>query len=103
MSQLEDLLAFQIKALKLPEPEREHKFYPTRKWRFDFAWPEQMLAAECEGGIWTNGRHVRGLGFEKDCFKYNAAALEGWAVLRFTSGMITTGNALNQIERALNE
>ena len=101
MSNLERILAFHIHAAGLPAPEREHRFHPVRKWRFDFAWPDQKVAAECEGATWTNGRHVRGAGFEKDCIKYNQAALLGWTVLRFTSGMINSGEALNAIEDAL--
>ena len=103
MSQLEDTLAFHIKVARLPEPVREHRFHPSRKWRFDFAWPLHKIAVECEGATWTNGRHVQGAGFEKDCIKYNQAALDGWTVLRFTSGMINSGNAINQIEDALSE
>ena len=61
----------------------EHKFHETRKWRFDFAWPDQKLAVEVEGGAFSGGRHTRGIGFVKDCEKYNAAVLAGWRVLRF--------------------
>lgn len=87
-SHLEELLAIQIHAANLPEPEREYQFCKGRRWRFDFAWPEHRIAAEVEGGIWTGGRHTRGSGFEKDCEKYNTAALLGWTVLRFTGGMV---------------
>ncbi len=73
----------------LPEPTLEHRFAPPRQWRFDLAWPELKLAVECEGGIWTGGRHTRGKGFEDDCVKYNAAALLGWTLLRFTGGMLS--------------
>ena len=101
MSNLERILAFHIHAAGLPKPEREYTFCPGRKWRFDFCWPDKMLAVECEGGIWTKGRHVRGVGFVKDCYKYNRAALLGWRVLRFTPCMIDIGQALNDIEEAL--
>lgn len=66
----------------LPEPVTEYKFHVARKWRFDYAWPLQMIALEVEGGIWTGGRHTRGSGFLKDVEKYNAAAVHGWRVLR---------------------
>lgn len=46
MSELEETLAFHLKAAKLPAPEREYRFDPERRWRFDFAWPDQMLAVE---------------------------------------------------------
>ena len=60
-----------------------------------------MLAVECEGGTYSKGRHVRGEGFAKDCEKYNVAALLGWRVLRFTGSMIYSGEAVTQIEEAL--
>ena len=65
--------------------EREHRFHPTRRWRFDFAWPDHKLAVEVEGGAWTGGRHTRGSGFVADCDKYNAATVLGWRVLRYTT------------------
>lgn len=63
---------------------REHRFHPKRKWPFDFAWLDLMVAVEIEGGHW-HGRHTRGKGFVDDCEKYNAATALGWRVLRFTS------------------
>ena len=102
-SRLEETLALHIRAANLPAPVREHRFAPPRRWRFDFAWPDLMLAAECEGATWTNGRHVRGKGIENDMEKYNQAALDGWVLLRFTAQMINSGEALAQIEQALNE
>ncbi len=101
MSDLEDDLLFQIKAVGLPEPEREYRFHPVRRWRFDMAWENDQVAVEVEGGVWVRGRHNRGSGFIKDCEKYNEAALMGWIVLRFPSPMIKSGEAVNMIERAL--
>lgn len=76
-------------------------FAKPRRWTFDFAVPALMLAVEVEGGIWVKGRHTRGKGYEKDCEKYNEAALRGWKVLRFTTGQVKTGYAITTIERAL--
>lgn len=67
---------------------REYRFAPPRRFRFDFADPVTLIAVEIEGGNWTGGRHTRGSGFEMDCKKYNLAALRGWKVFRFTSGML---------------
>lgn len=100
-SQLEILLESQLALAGIPKPEREHRFHATRRWRFDFAWPTYRVAAEVEGGTWSGGRHTRGSGFERDAEKYNAAAVAGWTVLRFTGGMVQRGEALEQIERAL--
>jgi len=72
----------------LPRPAVEYRFHPTRRWRFDFAWPALRLAVEIEGGEWNRGRHTRPRGFADDCEKYNAAAVSGWLVMRFTGGMV---------------
>jgi hypothetical protein len=39
----------------------------------------------------------RGSGFEKDCEKYNAAAILGWCVLRYTKRMLDEGVAMQDI------
>lgn len=100
-SDLEKELLFQMKAVGLPEPESEYRFHPKRKWRFDFAYSDDMIAIEVEGGVWSRGRHTRGSGFIKDCEKYNAAALLGWTVLRFPGDMINSGEAVKTIEDSL--
>jgi very-short-patch-repair endonuclease len=101
VSTLEYELSFQMHAAGLPEPVREYVFHPTRKWRFDFALPDLLIAIEVEGGIWSRGRHVRGKGFEEDCYKYAEATLLGWRVFRFTPKMIRSGDALRYVEMAI--
>lgn len=102
-TELEDSLAFQIKAAKLPIPDREYRFHSTRRWRFDFAWPAmyQKLAVEVEGAIFVVGRHNRALGMMADMEKYNSAMLLGWRVLRVAGPHIKSGEALAWIEAAL--
>ena len=101
MSELEDLLLWQIEAVELPIPEREVQWHPTRKWRSDFIWKDKMVIAECEGATYTYGRHTRGGGFEKDCEKYNTATLMGYSVYRFTRKMVESGDAISTLEKAL--
>ena len=103
MSQLEDLLAQHMQYAGLPTPEREYRFAPPRRFRADFAYPEKMLLIEVEGGVWTRGRHTRGSGYSADVEKYNLATINGWRLLRFTGDMIKTGEAINTIEKVLNE
>ncbi len=69
-------------------PMHEYQFHYERRWRFDWAFPLNRVAIECEGGIWTGGRHTRGGGFESDCEKYNAAIALGWMVFRVTTGLL---------------
>lgn len=80
--------------------EREHVFAPPRRWRFDFAWPDRMIALEVEGGTWIGGGHNRGADYERNCEKYNEAALRGWILVRVTSTMIKDGRAIEVLERA---
>ena len=101
MSDLEQSLLFYLKANKLPTPEREWRFLPDRKFRFDMAYTEGRVGVEVEGGTWVAGRHNRGGGFAKDCEKYNLAALNGWVVIRVTSEHIENGQAVGWIRDAL--
>lgn len=84
----------------LLQPVSEFVFASPRRWRFDYAWPENRVALEVEGGIWTGGRHTRGAGFLKDIEKYNRAAELGWLVLRtspanfYSDGMIQSIKAV---------
>ena len=97
VSEPERAFAQQIATSGLPGPEREFPFCPGRKWRFDFAWLTQRVAVEVEGGIWTNGRHTRGAGFEADCEKYAEALTRGWRVLRVTPSMVKDRTALTYL------
>ena len=76
----------QLQRFGIEKPEREYRFTPFRRWRFDYAWPDRMIATEVEGGAWCRGggRHNRASGFLKDLEKYSEAAVLGWRVLRIT-------------------
>ena len=100
-SRLEQHLYIQLKAAQLPEPEVQYRPCADRLWRTDFAWPEQRLIVEVEGGVWRQGRHQRPLGFQQDIEKYNTLTVRGWRVLRFTREEIHDGSALRFIEAAL--
>jgi len=101
-SAAEILLALQCEVLPI-RPVEEHRFDTTRKWRFDFAWPDQLLAVEVEGITYGDkgGRHQRGAGFEKDLEKYEAAQLQGWTVYRCSPAMVKSGRAISVITTLL--
>lgn len=88
-SPLEKTFSLYWKSISGQNLEREFRFHPTRRWRFDFAHIETKTAIEIEGGIWSGGRHNRGAGFSADCDKYNEAILCGWTVFRLTCPQIT--------------
>ena len=87
----------------LPLPVAEHRFHPTRLWRFDYAWPAQKIALEVEGGIWTGGRHISPAGFIADLEKYNAAAVLGWRIIRLTPKSILTPISVHLVREAMQE
>jgi very-short-patch-repair endonuclease len=100
-SNAEESLAAELRWLRMPQPEREYRFHPDRRWRFDFAWPDNLLAVEVEGGGFVQGRHTRGAGLAADCEKYNTAVLLGWRVLRVTPDQVTDGQAIHWITQGL--
>jgi very-short-patch-repair endonuclease len=104
MSELEETLLFQMRAVGLPEPEREAQLVPGRKFKVDFYWPAHHLVVEVEGGIYggAGGAHSRPANIIRDIEKYNALALLGYKVLRVHSEMVRDGRALTLVERALN-
>lgn len=101
ISKPEALLALQIKAAGLPAPVLELVFAPPRKFRFDFAWPARKVALEIDGAIWSQGRHTRGAGVEKDMEKGNLAVLTGWRVLHFSPRHVTAGIAISVLRQVL--
>ncbi len=101
MSKIEYNLKLQLKLYKITGWSTEYKFHPIRRWRFDFAWAAEKIAVECEGGVFTGGRHTRGAGFTNDCEKYNEAICMGWRVLRVTSDQVNNGEAIRWIERLI--
>jgi very-short-patch-repair endonuclease len=98
-SELEALLALEIRAKRLPAPVRELRFVPDRDWRLDFSWPDRLLAVEVDG----YGRHHSLEGYERDCEKCNAAQQLGWHVYHVTGRMVRDGRAGRLVERLLAE
>lgn len=86
------------------EPEREVCLIPGRKYRFDFWFPAHRIAVEIEGATrYGMSRHSRGDGFENDARKYNAAALAHIRVLRFTTAMVRSAEAIDTLKHAIQE
>ena len=128
MSKLEALFLLQLRAENLA-PVCEYRFAAEivgagkglrdrlkqaglQDWRFDFAWPDLMIAAEVEGvtsygrnknGTMRLGRHQTAKGYEGDCRKYNKATEIGWRVFRFSGSMVKSGEAINTIKRVIYE
>lgn len=82
-------------------PVTEFRFHPLRRWRADFAWPDEKVLLEVEGGIWMRGRHTRGAGWQKDADKYNEASIMGYTLLRVTPVQLNTQSTIDLVRRAL--
>lgn len=109
--------------------QKEYRFHPIRRWKFDIAFPSRKVAVEIDGGgfgrpvvcqrclqtvkrktakgktviVREGGRHNTGTGANADNEKFNAAAMLGWRVLRFTTSALARnmGAAINTIRAAL--
>ena len=81
---------------------KEYRFHPKRKWRFDYAIPQYRVAIEVEGGVFSQGRHVRPQGFLGDIEKYNTATLMGWKLLRTIPDALLSSKTLEMIKCAIN-
>lgn len=101
MSKLEEALALQIMAERLPVPVRELACIPGRKFRFDFGWPDARLLVECQGAVWTVGAHSTGAGISRDCEKASLAAVHGYRLIPVTEKQIKSGDAIKWIREAL--
>ena len=77
-----------------PAPVSEYRFDSVRRFRLDYAWPEQRVGVELQGGTYTQGRHTRGPGYDADCVKANLLASHGWRVYRVTASMLREPEAV---------
>lgn len=93
------MFAMQLRAAGFTNFKREVLFHAKRDWRLDFADQQIGLAIEIDGGVYTQGRHTRGDGYTEDCIKLAEATILGWTVLRFTTGQVESGVALQLTER----
>lgn len=81
----------------------EHRFHPSRKWRFDFAWPSVKVAVEIQGGGFRRGKHTRGVGQQNDMDKLNEAQRLGWIVLQFGPAHLSSHRKARTVVRYVSE
>lgn len=74
--------------------ERQFRYVPGRKFAADFAWPQDRLLVEVQGG-WTNGQaHGSVSGIKADVERGNLATINGYRVLRF----LTPGSGKDEMD-----
>jgi very-short-patch-repair endonuclease len=111
VDRFEEQLAFEIRASRLPEPVRQHRWATElvnangkrRQFKADFAWPEFRLLVEVQGGIWRpgGGAHSHPLNLERDIERQQCAALLRWYVFPVTTDDVKSGKAIGLVTRAL--
>jgi very-short-patch-repair endonuclease len=83
-------------------PHPEFRFVPGRKFRADYAWPDERLLLEIDGGIYGGkGGHSSISGILRDMEKGNLASVHGYRVLRFTPDQLYEDRTLEMIRQCL--
>lgn len=109
MSQLEETLAFHLRAAKITGWEREVAVIPGRRFKWDFVFAQERLLIECQGGTWGKAgkggpsAHSGGVAANRDAEKLNLATLAGWRTLQVTTNHVRSGEALAWIQQALKQ
>ena len=105
-SSLEQTFLLHLRRLGIPEPVRELRFHPSRRWRFDLAWPTWKLAVEVDGGTYARGRasgHTSITGMARDREKDAEAAILGWTTLRIDAVHVKDGTGADWVRRWIKE
>jgi hypothetical protein len=96
-----DRLLLQIRVAGIPAPEREVRFHPKRRWRFDMAWRDRLIAVEYQGGVFNRqASHSSIGGLTRDYEKFTEASLAGWRLILVTAVTVESGAAIEWITRA---
>lgn len=88
----------------LPIPTTEYWFAweaMRRRWPFDFAWIDEKIALEVDGGLFSQGAHVRGAYILKTHDKLNAATGLGWRMLYRTPDNLCSAHTVDILRAAL--
>ena len=81
-------LASLLTAAGLEDYTTQYKYVPGRKFSADFAFVEQKLIVEVDGGIYSRRAHGSITGIIADMNRSNLAACNGFRVMRFRPDQI---------------
>lgn len=84
---------------------RQFFYAEPRRLRADFVVQANgdAVLVEVQGGVWQRKAHGSITGILADIDRLNTATVRGWRLLRVTSQMVDSGEALSLIEAALKE
>lgn len=77
-------------------PSIQYRFHPKRKFRFDFAWPDNKLAVEING---FGEGHFTILSITKDYDRHIEATLLDWKVVYLTTLHLQGARAIETYEQ----
>lgn len=101
-SDLEELMAYQIRKDIQLGPwrycTRELVFLPDRKYRLDFAFPQQKIGVEVQGMV----HRIKGR-FKADIEKRALAMLNGWRILEVSGTEVRNGKAIEWLKTLLED
>jgi hypothetical protein len=102
-SHLEELFAFQVRAMDLSPPVRQYIMPETkRRFTWDFAWPKERLLVDIQGAVWVDHKgHSSGTGITRDCEKLCLAVISGYRVMLVTGPQVEGGQAVEWVRQAL--
>jgi len=66
----------------------QYAFAPGRRYRLDFAFVDEKVGIELQGGLRSGGAHARPDGILRDYDKSNLATASGWRVLHYATSHI---------------
>lgn len=99
----EEVFARQVKEYTLPAAIRQYSFARCvgRQYKADFAWVDERLIVEVQGGLFNGGRHARGAGVESDLERQAIASCLGWKLMGFSPRHVKSGWAVEMTAVAL--
>ena len=91
-----------LKESLLPEChyEIEYRFHHVRRWRLDVAFPLPKVGVEIDGFGYGHGSIAAKIG---DAEKHRALVLDGWRILRYTTGCLNSKAKIKQAVEEVNE
>lgn len=107
-SDLEHSLYYVLRKHKLRGFVAEYSFgglSGKRKWRMDVVYPrpdfDPPVAIECQGGLYSNGKHSRERGYRNDSEKSAEWQLSGGILISATPSMIADETVAELVKEAL--
>jgi very-short-patch-repair endonuclease len=92
---IEDQMAAQLREKHINGFRRNARFIQGRRFEADFWFPRERIALEVDGGVWMpKSGHTSGKGYTSDRERDVEALMQGILTIRYTSGQVKEGYAI---------